>query len=150
MTTLEPRRSAIHRPPPEITARALRDLLRTTPAVKVLDVREESAFRPGHLPNSVNAPDSRTTSLIKKVQEAGRAVLVCDDGRLSSLVARTLGVCGFPDVAYLSGGLKAWVAEGGLLLETTRSGNELPVSPPEKPKPAGWLGSLWRRIAPEE
>jgi len=148
MTSIEPRRSAIHRPPPEISARNLRELLWTTTAVKVLDVREEAAFRPRHLPNSVNAPDSRTTTLIKKVQEAGRVVLVCEDGRLSALVARTLGVCGFPDVAFLSGGIKAWVEAGGTLMETTRSGNELVAAPPEDPKPLGWVGRVCRRITP--
>lgn len=128
-TPIQPRRSAIHRPPPEISAQELRRLLLSKTAPKVFDVRTESAFRSGHLPTSVNAPDSRTTALVKRVQEADRAVLVCEDGRLSAMVARTLGVCGFPDVAFLKGGVRAWLTEGGYLMETTRSGNERPLSP---------------------
>lgn len=150
MTPAEPRRSAIHRPPPEITARSLRALVSTARAVTVLDVRQESVFRAGHIPNSVNAPESGSTALVKKVQQAERAVLVCDDGRLSVMVARMLGVCGFPDVAVLKGGLQAWVAEGGPLMETTRSGNERLAIPWEDPVsvPVGWVEKLYRRITP--
>ncbi len=152
MTPVQPRRSAIHRPPPEMTVRELRTLVLTTPAVTILDVREEAVFRRGHVPHSVNAPESSSTALVKKVQSADRAVLVCEDGRLSAMVARMLGVCGFPDVAILRGGLQAWVAEGGSLMETTRSGNERPAIPWEDPAPApapaGWVEKAFRRITP--
>jgi rhodanese-related sulfurtransferase len=127
MKLTEARRSAIHRPPPEVQARPLREALLCAAAPAIFDVREESAFRSGHLPHSVNVPESRTTLLVKKVQEAPCVVLVCDDGRLSAMVARTLGVCGFPNVAYLKGGLQSWLTHGGSLMETSRLGNEVPV-----------------------
>jgi rhodanese-related sulfurtransferase len=148
MTPIQPRRSAIHRPPPEISAKELRRALWSKTAPSIFDVRNESAFRTGHLASSINAPDSRTTTLVKRVQEAERVVLVCDDGRVSAMVARTLGVCGFPDVAYLKGGLRAWLTEGGDLMETTRSGNERPVSPVDDSSRIDKLAPICVRLNP--
>ena len=54
-------------------------------------------------------------------------ILVCKDGRLSATVARMLGVCGFPGVAYLKGGLEAWKLANKPLLKTSRSGSECRV-----------------------
>src|SRR5204863_9892372 len=108
----------------------------------LVDVREAAAFHARHIAGSLHAPDSQTTALVRKLQTLESVVLVCDDGRLSSMVARTLGFCGFHDVGFLEGGLASWVAAGGVLVETTRSGfeHEIPLipdvreaTPPPKP-----------------
>jgi rhodanese-related sulfurtransferase len=121
----------------------------TPPAL--LDVREPAVFHPRHIAGSQNAPDSQTTALVRKLQTLGPAVLVCNDGRLSSMVARTLGFCKITAVSYLEGGIQAWAAAGGKLVETTRSGFEHELSPepkdeePEAPQESStkrWLRTI--------
>jgi 3-mercaptopyruvate sulfurtransferase SseA len=53
-----------------------------------------------------------------------QVLLVRDDGRMSAMVARTLKFAGIADPLYLSGGLQAWAAQGGALLETSSTGQE--------------------------
>ena len=90
-----------------------------------------AAFHPSHIGGSINAPDSLTTALVKKIQALEWAILVCQDGRQAAMVVKTLGYCGFKKLAYLEGGLNAWVAAGGRMVETTRTGFEHEVQPPE-------------------
>src|SRR5262249_18407929 len=112
--------------------------------------REPGQFHPRHIAGSQNAPEAQTTALVRKLQTVDRAVLICNDGKLSSLVARTLGLCKVQSVVYLEGGIDAWKAAGGRLVETTRSGfeHELPDKPldgekaPQGSAPARWLRSI--------
>lgn len=129
------RPSSIQKPPPKMTAVELRLLLHAREEITIVDVREPGAFLARHLPGAVNAPDSQTTALVKKMQTFARAVLICGNGRASALVARTLAFCGFRAVCYLEGGMDAWVAAGGGLAETTRSGFERPISQAPEPDP---------------
>jgi rhodanese-related sulfurtransferase len=122
------RTSRIHKPPTPMSAIELRTRLADGEAPTLVDVREAAAFHARHIAGAVHAPDSQTTALVKKMQLLPSAVLVCDDGRASSMVARTLGFCGFHDLVYLDGGLAAWVKAGGFLVETTRSGFEHLIS----------------------
>jgi rhodanese-related sulfurtransferase len=147
MIWTEPKRSSIHRPPPAVGAEVLhRELLSGSPP-EVLDVREAPFFRAGHIEGSIHTPDSATTALLERVQSSARAVLVCDDGRLSERVARMLGVCGYPEVAYLKGGLRLWKGSGGVLLETTRSGAERRAHV-EGASQGTWVGQFLRMIRP--
>lgn len=133
--------------PESVRAFELIRQLRDGTAPVILDVREAAAFNAGHIPGSVHAPDSQTTALVKKLQTIKSAVLVCDQGKVSAMVRRTLGFCGFHAVSYLDGGLKAWVAAGGDLMEITRSGAERALELPEAdeaPRPAP--PSPWRRM----
>ncbi len=127
VTPVEPRRSALHRPPTAVDVDGLWSLSCSASPPTILDVREEKLYRRGHIEKSCCSPESHTTALVRKVQESARVVLVCGDGRLSANVARVMGVCGFPDVAYLKGGIDAWTMADKPLLETTRSGNECPA-----------------------
>jgi len=133
------RPSSIHKPPPSMTAVELRLLLHAGEKITIVDVREPAAFVPRHLPGSINSPDSQTTALVKRMQTIDRAVIVCENGRASALVVRTLAFCGFRELAYLEGGMEAWTAAGCGLAETTRSGFErlIPKDDPfaEPPKP---------------
>jgi rhodanese-related sulfurtransferase len=133
--------------PPSITAVELRRHLGAGENPTLVDVREAGPFAARHIAGSIHSPDSQTTALVRKMQVIGRAVLVCEDGRVSAMVARTLGFCGFREVAFLEGGLAAWVSVGGALVETTRSGfeHELPRPEPPLPPPApkpGFAASL--------
>lgn len=148
MECTELRRSAIHRPPPSLEAKELNDLCGTFLRPTILDVREESLFKAGHLEGSVNAPEGNTTGLIGKVSKARRVVLVCDNGKLSSTVARMLGVAGYPEVTYLKGGLKAWKEAGQHLQETTRRGEERRLHEGGKADEPGPIGRLFGQLTP--
>jgi phage shock protein E len=119
-------------------------------APAILDVREAGPFQAGHIAGALHAPDSLTTALVRKVQALDRAVLVCDTGKVSAMVRRTLGFCGFHAVSYLEGGLRGWIAAGGGLVEITRSGAERALDLPDDvddraPRPAP-PPSRWRRM----
>jgi rhodanese-related sulfurtransferase len=149
MKTNEAARSApAGKVPPSITAVELRRHLGAGEKPTLVDVREAGPFAARHIAGSIHSPDSQTTALVKKLQSLARAVLVCEDGRVSAMVARTLGFCGFREVAFLEGGLEAWVSVGGALVETTRSGFEHELPRPEPPEPApapkpGFAASLF-------
>lgn len=116
-------------PPTGITAARLRHLLEIGAPLQVLDVRERDRFEKGHLPGSIYSPDSQPAALVMGVEHHPRSVLICDDGRMSAMVARTLKFSGLADPCYLVGGLRAWVREGGCLYETSQTGQEHRVVP---------------------
>jgi rhodanese-related sulfurtransferase len=146
-TPVAPRRSALHRPPTAVDVDGLWRLSQSASPPTILDVRDEKLYRRGHVQKSVCCPESHTTALVRKVQESARVVLVCGDGRLSANVARLMGVCGFPDVAYLKGGIDAWTLADKPILETTRSGNECPANT-LGPGQAGDGSAAPRRLTP--
>jgi rhodanese-related sulfurtransferase len=113
----------------------------------IIDVREEQYFRAGRIEGSVHGPDSNTMALVRIVRENDRVVLVCEDGRLSAMVARTLGVCGFPEVVFLEGGLRGWSEAGGPLVETTPSGGERRVGTSKDPGDSSWAGRIFRSLS---
>lgn len=146
-----PSPSTIRKPPAAVTVAGLMLQIGAGKAPALLDVREPAVFHPRHIAGSQNAPDSQTTALVRKLQTLDRAVLVCSDGRLSAMVARTLGFCKINAVTYLEGGIQAWAAAGGSLVETTRSGFEHELAPEpqdeeaEAPKESStrrWLRSI--------
>lgn len=150
--------STIRRPPATTSVAELRVLIGAGTPPPLIDVREPALFHPRHIQGSANCPDSQTTALVRKLQTLEKAVLVCNDGKLSSLVARTLGFCKINTVSYLQGGLAAWTAAGGKLVETTRSGFEHELTPepdeerPETKKagPTTWIRSLKKIFGPDE
>jgi rhodanese-related sulfurtransferase len=85
----------------------------------VLDVREEGAFKAGHIPGAMHLPRGQ---LELRVNEAIpdptlRIVTCCEFGKISTLAAATLRALGFMRAGALDGGMKAW-REAGLSLET--------------------------------
>lgn len=102
-------------------------------APAIVDVRNDvEAFFARHIQTSLHIQESRTTALVQALQRFNGAVLVCDDGRLSSMVCRTVGFCGFENVFYLEGGLKAWEEVGGPLVQTRPTGRESRIVRPEE------------------
>jgi len=141
-------RSAIHRPPPTLDVKDANDLCGTFLRPTILDVREEGLFQAGHLEGPVNAPEGNTTALLGNVAKATKVLLVCDDGHLSGTVARMLGVCGYPEVTYLKGGLKAWKEAGLYLMETTRRGEERHLHEGGNPDGPGPIGRFFGLLTP--
>lgn len=88
-------------------------------ALLVLDVREEGAFKAGHIPGAVHLPRGQ---LELRVNEAipdptTRIVTCCEFGKISTLAAATLRDLGFMRATALDGGVKAW-KDAGYPVET--------------------------------
>jgi glyoxylase-like metal-dependent hydrolase (beta-lactamase superfamily II)/rhodanese-related sulfurtransferase len=84
----------------------------------VLDIREEGAFKSGHIAGAVHLPRGQ---LELRVNEAipdptMRIVSCCEFGKLSTLATATLRSLGFTRASALDGGMKAW-REAGYRLE---------------------------------
>ncbi|HYF01042.1 MAG TPA: rhodanese-like domain-containing protein, partial [Planctomycetota bacterium] len=115
-------------------------------APAIIDVRNDAeVFFARHIQASLHIQESRTTALVQALQRFNGAVLVCDDGRLSSMVCRTVGFCGFENVFYLEGGLKAWEEVGGPLVETRPTGRESRIVRPEEMRK---LAQVYRSVTP--
>jgi len=94
----------------EIPAEGLRELLDGSADVHVIDIRSPSAFRRGHIPESVNVPFGELTDRIDDVADADRVVTVCPKGEASVQAARLVrSYEGFDGrVESLSCGIDGW------------------------------------------
>lgn len=92
----------------------LKDKLASDPKAVLIDVREESEFAAGHVPNAVHLskgilerdietryPDPSTT-----------LYLLCGGGYRSALAADSLRKMGYLQVTSVDGGWKAWTDAG--------------------------------------
>lgn len=109
----------------EVGAPEAAELLRTTPDLLVLDVREPDEFSTGCLPGAVlvprgllepkAAPDSPARDAL--FEDPERPILAyCGSGARSALAAHTLQELGFREVHSLAGGIQAW-RDAGFRLE---------------------------------
>jgi rhodanese-related sulfurtransferase len=76
----------------------------------VLDVREPSEFRGGHIPNARNIPLEQIAQKAKDLDKLKTkpVLLNCQTGARSAQAAATLMQAGFTEVYNLSGGMNAW------------------------------------------
>ncbi|HUO88964.1 MAG TPA: rhodanese-like domain-containing protein [Rhizomicrobium sp.] len=76
----------------------------------VLDVREEGAYRAGHIPGARHLPRGQLELRINEEipDPTVRIVTCCEFGKISTLAAATLRQLGFMRAVALDGGLKAW------------------------------------------
>lgn len=101
-------------------ARAV-EFVRHDVAVMPLDVRTPIEFAAGHLQNASNI-DARASDFERQVRELDprRSYLVyCASGApggRSEVAATRLRELGFPHVFLLTGGLRAWIAAGELVV----------------------------------
>lgn len=89
----------------------------------IVDVREESEFQTGHIPESRLFP---LAQLEQRVGELSRfkskpVVVVCESGARSGRAVATLRKAGFEQACNLSGGLKAWRDAGQPLVKGSKS-----------------------------
>jgi len=84
----------------------------------VLDVREESAFKSGHIPGAHHLPRGQLELRVNEEipDPTVRIVTCCEFGKISTLAAATLRTLGFMHATALDGGMKNW-REGGYSLE---------------------------------
>jgi glyoxylase-like metal-dependent hydrolase (beta-lactamase superfamily II) len=85
----------------------------------VLDVREEAAFKAGHIPGAHHLPRGQLELRVNEEipDPTLRIVTCCEFGKISTLAALTLRQLGFMRAIALDGGMKAW-REGGYPTET--------------------------------
>jgi rhodanese-related sulfurtransferase len=74
----------------------------------MVDMRDDKAYRDGHIVNAIHAPDSgKNTSLLEKYRERP-LIVYCRSGQQSSGVCRRLRKQGFESVYNLKGGIQGW------------------------------------------
>lgn len=76
----------------------------------LLDVREDSEYESGHIPNSRHIPAGRIGDRLKELEKfKGKPVVVlCRSGNRSTAACSLLKKQGFNDVRSLKGGIEAW------------------------------------------
>ena len=80
----------------------------------VIDVREDSEWEQGHLPNAVHISKSYVEQQIEAAvpDRDAPVVLYCAGGVRSLFAAQTLEELGYTNVASMSGGFQAWKSAG--------------------------------------
>jgi glyoxylase-like metal-dependent hydrolase (beta-lactamase superfamily II)/rhodanese-related sulfurtransferase len=84
----------------------------------ILDVREEGAFKAGHIPGARLLPRGQLELRVNEEipDPTMRIVTCCEFGKISTLAAASLRQLGFMRASALDGGMKSW-REGGYPLE---------------------------------
>jgi rhodanese-related sulfurtransferase len=97
--------------PPSITVDELDVLLRQN-AVRLLDVREPSEFRQGHVPGAVNVPTGKLAAQLGNLKKDKPYAVICASGSRSMGATARLLDNGFEGAVSVSGGTSAWVRSG--------------------------------------
>jgi rhodanese-related sulfurtransferase len=96
----------------DITPAELHEKLSAGEDVQVVDIREESAYRRGHVPGAINVPFPEFPRRIEEVEWGEEIVCACPIGQSSLQAARLLeayeGVDADADVKNLEGGYRAY------------------------------------------
>ncbi len=82
-------------------------------ALDLIDVREPSEYRNGHVPGSKNLPLSRFDP--SHLQRDRKIALICLSGARSGSALRHLRQAGFENVVHFQGGVSMWRTLGGPL-----------------------------------
>lgn len=77
---------------------------------RVLDVREDSEFKGGHVLNAIHIPLGKLKDRIGELEKykSQPLVVVCRSGNRSSSACVSLGKQGFDQAYNLAGGIMAW------------------------------------------
>ena len=97
----------------------LATLLKTSTGHALLDVRERATYERGHIYRATSVPrrllEARLPRLVTAL--ATPIVLYDDDGAIAPLAAKTITAMGYTAVHVLDGGLAAWRAGGGRVVQ---------------------------------
>ena len=93
-----------------ITAPALAEELKNSPAPFILDVRSEKEWQSGHLACSHNIPLPHLRERIGEVPQFSSVVVHCEGGYRSAIAVSLLAEAGRTNAMDLVGGIKAWIA----------------------------------------
>ncbi|WP_067798445.1 rhodanese-like domain-containing protein [Actinomadura formosensis] len=101
--------------PAILDSAALRQLMDSSDAPRVIDVRTPGEFETSHIPGSYNVPldllREHRAELRGHLDE--QVVLICRSGQRSDLAAQALAEAGLPNLRVLQGGITAWQSAGG-------------------------------------
>lgn len=112
----------------EITADELKSLLDADSEVRLVDIRNPSAFDQGHIPGSDNIPFAELPQRIEELDGDDRVVTICPLGKSSLQAARLIeSYEGTSDatVESLADGLQGWDYE----LETSEKAEDETKAP---------------------
>jgi rhodanese-related sulfurtransferase len=96
---------------PEVDLAELDALLKDG-SIRILDVREDSEFRSGHLPGAVNIPVKRLPERMGKLKRDKRYAVICESGSRSRGATNFLLDEGFEGTVSVRGGTSAWARSG--------------------------------------
>ena len=82
--------------------------------VVILDCREPSEYKAGHLPGAVNIPRGLLEFKIEEKipDKNSRIIMYCKSGGRASLACCSISPMGYKNVVSLQGGWKAWLKAG--------------------------------------
>jgi rhodanese-related sulfurtransferase len=99
----------------EVTVDEVKARLERGDAFDLVDVREESEWRAGHVPGARHLGRGVLERDVEKAIPDANAdiVLYCGGGFRSALAAESLAKMGYTRVASMAGGWREWKAKGG-------------------------------------
>ena len=92
------------------------DALLAQGAIRVLDVREDSEFRSGHLPGAIHVPVKRLPDRLGKLKHDKPYAVICQSGSRSRSATSYLLDQGFEGTVSVRGGTSAWTRSGRALV----------------------------------
>lgn len=96
---------------PEVDLAELDALLKDG-SIRILDVREDSEFRSGHLPGAIGIPVKRLPERVGKLKRDKRYAVICESGSRSRGATNFLLDEGFEGTVSVRGGTSAWARSG--------------------------------------
>ncbi len=81
----------------------------------ILDCRDLTAYKAGHLPNALHVHEGLKTSLVKRGDKQRSLLIYCYHGHASEHLAEFFTDFGFTEVYSLAGGYARWQAEQPIL-----------------------------------
>ncbi|WP_433869600.1 rhodanese-like domain-containing protein [Saccharopolyspora sp. CA-218241] len=99
----------------------LKELLRTRPTTRLIDVRTPGEFAAAHIPGSHNVPLEvlRESGPTLRAEHSDPVVLVCASGARAEQADALLAESGLTDRRVLGGGVTAWEGDGAPLEQGT-------------------------------
>lgn len=88
------------------------DALMQQGAIRVLDVREDSEFRSGHLPGAIHVPAKRLPDRVARLKHDKPYAVICASGSRSRGATDFLIDQGFEGAVSVRGGTGAWARSG--------------------------------------
>ncbi|WP_144128089.1 rhodanese-like domain-containing protein [Catellatospora sichuanensis] len=102
-------------PSATIRVDATRALVAFDPDVLLVDVRTPGEYETAHIAGAVNLPLDQVDSHLQHIVAAAGTtmVIVCQSGNRAEQCRTKLAAAGLTDVAVMTGGMNAWLAEDG-------------------------------------
>lgn len=92
-----------------MSATELQERLKTNPnALEIVDVREPSEFRGGHIAKAKNIPLGGLAGKLNDLPKDKDVVFVCRSGNRSMMASRKAQKAGLKSVYNLTGGMSMW------------------------------------------